>query len=90
MPALPILLLFIGHREYANILFEHEGKVWHSEHKAMPFGAKASVHAWDRVGEHGLQIVLVGCKLGIPPLLLQDPSSPPWRESFYTWFCSGM
>ena len=32
------------------IAFKHEGELWISEHRAAPFGASSSVHAWERVG----------------------------------------
>lgn len=39
-----------GHRQYAGVLFKEGGQTWFAKHAAMPFGAIASVHAWDRVG----------------------------------------
>ena len=38
------------HREFAHIAFMAKGKLWTAEHFAMPFGSKASVHAWERIG----------------------------------------
>ena len=37
-------------RKFAAIAFKHKGKVLVYIHNAMPFGAIASVHAWDRIG----------------------------------------
>ena len=32
------------------IIFKFDGQLWISEHRATPFGATSSVHAWERVG----------------------------------------
>ena len=50
-----------GHRFFANIVYKYDGKVWFSEHAALPFGAVASVHGWDRIGAAnalGMQLCL--------------------------------
>ena len=39
-----------AHRWAASVVFMHRGVAMVAEHMAMPFGAVASVHAWDRVG----------------------------------------
>ena len=39
-----------GHRQFAGVVCKHEDQIWISQHTSMPFGAVASVHAWDRVG----------------------------------------
>ena len=36
------------HRWACGIVFKHEGVVYFSEHAAVPFGATAAVHAWER------------------------------------------
>ena len=37
-------------RQFATVAFKHKGEVLAYVHNAMPFGAIASVHAWDRIG----------------------------------------
>ena len=39
-----------GHRWACGVAFKHKGKVVTSQHAACPFGAIASVHAWERIG----------------------------------------
>ena len=39
------------HRDMAYVAFKLNGKLQLFGHNAMPFGAIASVHAWDRVGK---------------------------------------
>ena len=39
-----------SHTWAAGVAFKVRGQVWVSMHKACPFGALASVHAWERVG----------------------------------------
>jgi hypothetical protein len=34
----------------AGIMYRHAGRIWTSVHKSCPFGAKASVLNWERVG----------------------------------------
>ena len=63
LPAAAVLshLACEGHRFFANIVYKYDGKVWFSEHAALPFGAVASVHGWDRIGAAymlGLQLCL--------------------------------
>ncbi len=38
------------HRWAAGVTFAHEGMKYISQHFTFPFGARAAVHAWDRVG----------------------------------------
>ena len=45
--------------------FKHGEDVWASQHHACPFGAVASVHAWERVGEAIAQIARVLLKLPV-------------------------
>lgn len=40
----------LHHRCCAYVAFMDGGRVAMFRHNAMPFGAVASVHAWDRVG----------------------------------------
>ena len=54
------------HRWAARVVFGCDGHVYTSDHIAMPFGATASVHAWDRIGELLLRI---GRSLLFLPLL---------------------
>ena len=39
-----------GHRWAAGIAFIADGTLFRADHWAMPFGAVASVFAWDRIG----------------------------------------
>lgn len=39
------------HRQYAHVVFKHNGQTVTAQHLGMPFGAVASVHHWERVGE---------------------------------------
>ena len=39
-----------GDREFAKIMFLHDGTAYCATHLGMPFGAVASVHAWHRIG----------------------------------------
>ena len=39
-----------GHRPFAKIAYRHDGNIYVSQHYALPFGATASVHGWDRIG----------------------------------------
>ena len=38
------------HAWAAGIMYRHEGCIWTSVHKSCPFGAKASVLNWERIG----------------------------------------
>jgi hypothetical protein len=39
------------HRQYAHVVFKHNGETITARHLGLPFGAVASVHHWERVGE---------------------------------------
>ena len=39
-----------GDRQFANIMFLHDGTAYCATRLGMPFGAVASVHAWHRIG----------------------------------------
>ena len=43
------------HREFARIVFKHEEQIWEAGHLGMPFGSLASLHGWDRIGQHLLE-----------------------------------
>ena len=45
-------VLVAGDRQFASIMFAHEGEVIQATHLGMPFGAVSSVHAWHRIGLH--------------------------------------
>jgi hypothetical protein len=38
------------HRQYAHVVFKHDGKVIVAKHLSLMFGAVASVYHWERVG----------------------------------------
>ena len=54
-----------SHRWVCGFGFKHDDDVWVSEHYACPFGAVASVHAWERVGEAIARIARVILKLPV-------------------------
>ena len=39
------------HRQFAHIVFRCDGSIIVSKHLSLPFGAVASVHHWERIGE---------------------------------------
>ena len=39
-----------AHRQFGQVAWKIGGNVFTSQHLSMPFGAKASVHNWDRIG----------------------------------------
>jgi len=50
-PPPPLCFLCLsGHRQFAGVAYKLADEVWMSQYNSMPFGAVASVHAWDRVG----------------------------------------
>ena len=54
------------HRWAAGVAFSHESIMYVSQHYGMPFGAVASVFAWERIGE---LLAHLGRKLLHIPLL---------------------
>ena len=51
------------HRWVSGFSFKQGGDVWISQHHACPFGAIASVHAWERIGEAIAKIAWVVLRL---------------------------
>ena len=43
-------------RQFCGVVFRHQGRVFFSHHFALPFGALASVLAWERIGAAILHI----------------------------------
>ena len=58
------------HRWAAYVAFVYCGEIFVSQHLAMPFGARASVHAWDRIGS--LLAFLAQTLLMLPVLRFVD------------------
>ena len=48
-----------GHRVFTTIAYKRKGSIFLSEHAALPFGAVASVQAWDRIGALALPTAAV-------------------------------
>ncbi len=59
------------HLEYGYVVFLYQGTPMISGHLAMPFGAVASVHNWDRIGYGVVSLLCV--RAGIT-LIGQAPS----------------
>ena len=53
------------HRWACGVAFMVDGQVMVSQHAACPFGAVASVHAWERVGAAITHIARVFLKLAV-------------------------
>ena len=67
-------------RHLAAVVFLLAGLPLIIFHQAMPFGAKASVHAWDRIGKSAC--LLQHARESVQIHACQDLFSAPSREEF--------
>ena len=75
------------HRQYAHVVFKHDGKVIVAKHLSLMFGAVSSVYHWERVGASASIENLRGLLFVL--LCVQASCSRPLLAASFTCLCVG-